>query len=281
MPIPTKMLPEAVLNKLKRHRSVYQTARGVRMSFGSLMGARNIPGISGRVHFNDFMLDSTRSEDVEHYVKAGDETLTQIEGALTVAGQTWGGLRSVLEFGCGYGRITRALIQKVAPERLAVCDVIAEGPRFCAREFNVRAVPVTPEITDCNLAPSDLVVFISVHTHLSERRLEALQRRLIDLLTPGGICFFTTMGTWSANDAERYGLRWAGEKQSILKDLNQHGIAFRPYGYYSDRDYGMTWTTYGYTTSQLRRQHGDSLRLLRFEEGAQDGHQDFYVYQRV
>lgn len=281
MPINTKLVPETVLNRIKANRSVYQAARAVRMSVGSLIGARNIPGISGRVHFNDFMLDSNDAADVEHYARGGYETVTQLESALAAGGRRWADVRSVLEFGCGYGRITRALVQKIDPSKVTVCDVIEEGPKFCVQEFHVKSVPGTSSIAGFVAEPSDLVFFLSVHTHLSERRLEDLQRKLMELVAPGGICFFTTMGLSSASQAERYGARWAQEKSNILKELEQHGFAFHPYGYYNDPDYGMTWETYEHSTSLLRRLHGGRFRLLRFEDGAHDHHQDIYVYQRI
>jgi hypothetical protein len=43
----------------------------------------------------------------------------------------------------------------------------------------------------------------------------------------------------------------------------------------------MTWETYEHTTATMQRLHGDSMKLLRFSPGAEDGHQDIYVYQRV
>jgi SAM-dependent methyltransferase len=187
----------------------------------------------------------------------------------------------VLEFGCGYGRLTRFLVQKVAASKVKVCDVIGEGARFCADEFGVRAIPATQEIQNFRAEPSDLVFFLSVHTHISERRLEALQAKLLQLLTMGGICFFTTMGLVSAGKLERYGARWASRKSEIAADLKERGVSFHPYGYYADPDYGMTWETHHHVTGMIRRLHGDSMRLLEFAQGAVDGHQDFYVYQRV
>jgi len=279
--ITTKFLPETMINVLKANRHVYQAARTARMSFGSLVGARSLPGIPGRVHFNDFMLESTEPAGVATYMRCAREVISQLEDALAAAGKTWRDLRSVLEFGCGYGRITRLLVQKVEPARVTVCDVIGEGARFCAKEFGVRAVRSSAKIGDFHAEPSDLVFFISVHTHLSERRLLALQEKLWGLLKPGGVLLFTTMGSTSAIHTERYGTRWVALSTRIASDLHERGFSFHPYGYYSDSDYGMAWETFEHTTALIRRLHGDSLRLLQFSEAAGDGHQDVYVYQRV
>src|SRR5690348_15480055 len=238
------MLPDGVLTVLKKNRHVYQLARTARMSFGSLVGASHVRGIPGRVHFNDFMLDSLRREDVERYAKSSYEVIALLEAALGAAKMTWPDVRSVLEFGCGYGRVTRALVQKVPAETVTVCDVIDEGARFCVDEFGVKSVPATVQIEDFSAEPADLLFFISVQTHLSEERLEALQRKLVDLLNPGGVCFFTTHGWPSAKHCEQYGGRWKRAKSAILAELNERGVSFHPYGYYKDPGYGMTWETY-------------------------------------
>ena len=174
----TKVLPESVLNKIKSNRTVYQIARGARSSVGSLLGGRNIPGVPGKVHYNDFMLDSTDPKDVVHYLGAARATVAQLEESLGAAGKTWQDVQSMLEFGSGYGRITRLLVQKIEPSKLTVCDVIDESSRFCAEEFKVRRVPSTPDIQAFRAEPSDLVFFLSVQTHLSLKRLEQLQVKL-------------------------------------------------------------------------------------------------------
>ena len=270
-----------MINALKANRHLYQAARSARMSFGSLVGARSLPGIPGRVHFNDFMLGSADPAGIAVYMRCAREVIGQLEDALAAAGKTWKDLRSVLEFGCGYGRITRLLVQRIEPIRVTVCDVIGEGARFCAREFRVRAVRSSSRITDFYAEPSDLVFFTSVHTHLSERRILALQEKLWGLLKPGGVLVFTTMGWTSATHMERYGARWVARSSQIVAELHDRGFSFQPYGYYNDPDYGMAWQTFEHTVGLIRRLHGDSLRLLHFLEAAGDSHQDVYVYQRV
>lgn len=280
----TKILPESILSKVKKNKAAYRLARGSRAFVGSVLGSRAVPGVVGKVHFNDFMLVSTEPEDTANYMRCSRETVDQLTIALASAGKTWADIGSVLEFGCGYGRITRTLVQNIRPDKVTVCDTIAGGAKFCAQEFQVNTLVSTGDINSFQAAPSDLVFFLSVHTHLSARRLKDLQRKLKDLLNPGGICFFTTMGLTSAQNAGRYGDRWLEQKSQILSDLNTQGLSFYPYGYYDDADYGMTWETYDHASETLRRLHGDSMRLLEFPDGrngAHDGHQDIHVYQRL
>ncbi|MDP9054590.1 MAG: class I SAM-dependent methyltransferase [Acidobacteriota bacterium] len=240
-----------------------------------------IPGIPGKIHYNDFMLDSTDEADIDHYMSAARSTVAQLEESLAAAGKTWHNVQSMLEFGAGYGRITRLLVQKIHPSKLTVCDVIDESSRFCAEEFKVGRVTSTPDIQAFRAAPSDLVFFLSVQTHLSLTRLEQLQYKLMSLLKPGGVVHFTTMGMTSANNISRYGERWVKEQSRILGELRDSGFSFTPYGYYNDPDYGMTWETEEHVAGTMQRLHGDSMRLLLFSPGAEDGHQDIYVYQRV
>src|ERR1019366_3297531 len=107
--------------------------------------------------------------------------------------------------------------------------------------------------------PSDLVFFLSVQTHLSLKRLEQLQVKLKDLLKPGGVVHFTTMGMTSAKNISRYGDRWVKEQPRILRELAEPGFSFNAYGYYNDPDYGMTWETYEHATAMMERLHGNSM----------------------
>jgi hypothetical protein len=89
------------------------------------------------------------------------------------------------------------------------------------------------------------------------------------------------MGMTSAKNISRYGDRWVKEQPRILRELAEPGFSFNAYGYYNDPDYGMTWETYEHATAMMERLHGNSMKLLRFSPGAEDSHQDIYVYQRT
>src|SRR5438309_1003132 len=55
------------------------------------------------------------------------------------------GRASVLDFGCGYGRVARVLARHVPRRHLTVFDVDPEASGFCAREFAGRGLAFAGE----------------------------------------------------------------------------------------------------------------------------------------
>jgi SAM-dependent methyltransferase len=99
----------------------------------------------------------------------------------------------VLDFGCGWGRLTRFLARDVEPGNLYGCDPVEHILDVCRRT----RVPATfarsefvPERVPFD-GPFDLAFAFSVFTHLSERAHEASLRTLHSALRPGGILVVT------------------------------------------------------------------------------------------
>jgi SAM-dependent methyltransferase len=99
----------------------------------------------------------------------------------------------VLDFGCGWGRMTRFFARDVTPGRLFGCDpvqgildVCAESgvpARFARSEFMPDRLPFDDRF--------DLAFSFSVFTHLSEAAHERCLRALHAALAPGGILVVT------------------------------------------------------------------------------------------
>jgi SAM-dependent methyltransferase len=99
----------------------------------------------------------------------------------------------VLDFGCGWGRLTRFFARDVAPGNLFGCDPVQPILDVCRRtrvpatlarsEFVPRRLPFAP--------PFDLAYAFSVFTHLSEPAHEASLRALHDSLAAGGLLVAT------------------------------------------------------------------------------------------
>jgi SAM-dependent methyltransferase len=115
----------------------------------------------------------------------------------------------LLDFGCGWGRVTRFFLRDVAPENLVGIDVderavaaCLESNRWCRFERCETFPPTTLEP-----ASFDLIYAYSVFSHLSEkahlRWLEEFER----LLKPRGILLVTTL----ARDFIEGAAAWGGE----------------------------------------------------------------------
>ena len=100
---------------------------------------------------------------------------------------------AVLDFGCGWGRLTRFFIRDVPQGSLFGCDPVESILDVC-RESHIPA-----EFALCDARPDrlpferhfDLALAFSVFTHLSEPAHEACLRAIHDALPPGSLLLAT------------------------------------------------------------------------------------------
>jgi SAM-dependent methyltransferase len=100
---------------------------------------------------------------------------------------------AVLDFGCGWGRLTRFFIREVPEGSLFGCDPVESILDFC------RTSGIPAEFARCDARPErlpferrfDLVVAFSVFTHLSEAAHLACLRAIHGALAPGGLLIAT------------------------------------------------------------------------------------------
>ena len=277
----TKVLPDPVLELLKRNPHVYAALRKARMAVGRAVPPRRIAGIPGRVHFNDYMLESPSPQAAEFYILGARNVLALIQESLEAAGRAFDDVDSWLDFGCGYGRVIRLLVERVERSTVFASDVVEEAVDFCVTEFGVNGLQSSSRIADLRLGRHDFVYAISVLTHLSEEDSVAMLCRLGDALNEGGILMFTTHGPWSVERASLYSRRCGTMKDEIARRVDQSGMAFVPYGHYVDDAYGLTWHSEQYIFDRMRDLHGAGMRRLFISPRGLDDDQDVFCYQRV
>jgi SAM-dependent methyltransferase len=103
------------------------------------------------------------------------------------------GESTVLDFGCGWGRLTRFLLRDVAPGRLCACDPV-EGILEICRANGIAATFARSEFVPDRVPFDDrfdLVFAFSVFTHLSEIAHQRALEALYQALRPGGILVLT------------------------------------------------------------------------------------------
>jgi SAM-dependent methyltransferase len=99
----------------------------------------------------------------------------------------------VLDFGCGWGRLTRFFVRDVGPGALYGCDPVQEIIDVCER------TRVPARLARCDYVPDrlpfeerfDFVFAFSVFTHLSERAHRACLESIHASLEPGGLLLVT------------------------------------------------------------------------------------------
>ncbi len=125
------------------------------------------------------------SQSVSFYAKLRDGYERHVGRSLADA--------RVLDFGCGWGRLTRYLLRDVAPGRLYGCDPV-EGILDVCRANGLTATlarsAFLPERVPFD-EPFDLAFAFSVFTHLSEAAHERCLGALHRALRPGGLLIVT------------------------------------------------------------------------------------------
>ena len=182
----------------------------------------------------------------------------------------FGGLARVgrfLDFACGFGRVTRLLLQDLPPERIWASDVYADALRFQAERLGVHAVASgsSPRDFVCE-QPFDFILTSSLFSHLPAGRFESWLERLAGRLAPAGLLAFTV------HDA------------SLLPSgasLDESGIAFVPESEsrsLAGNDYGTSWVSEAFVRRAVAAA-GDGLSCHRLPRG--HGHyQDLYLVVR-
>jgi SAM-dependent methyltransferase len=242
---------------------------------------RRYHGVPGRVHFNDFMFDDASPEGIASYTERGLNVIEEIEASLESAGLSFDDVDRWLDFGCGYGRVVRFLVERVPPDRISAADVIGQAVEFCRSEFGVRAIHLDGNLEANRLGSYDFIYAISVVSHLNERNSVAFLRLLGESLAPNGILVFTTHGQTSLEHPERYGPEFAARKAAIGRALAERGICFLRYRHLHGDDYGVTWHAREYIEATMGELHGGRLDLMLFDPHGLDGHQDVFAFRRA
>jgi SAM-dependent methyltransferase len=130
---------------------------------------------------------------------AGRQNLLQAFGFYDVARKYIAGVGQprILDFGCGWGRISRFFLRETAPANLYLADAMDSAIQ-CLRStdnpcnviYNQKRPPIK------GIAPEslDLVYAYSVFSHLSEEYFRLWIDYFFHILKPGGHIVFTTRG---------------------------------------------------------------------------------------
>jgi SAM-dependent methyltransferase len=146
------------------------------------------------------VLRVTGTPDLEWFLNSGAAGMASLRGALVAQGVDVAGLRSVLDFGCGCGRVLRHWAG-VGP-RMHGCDYNARLVEWCRRNltfarFETNALdPPLPFSAEA----FDLVYALSVFTHLTASLQESWMRELRRVLVPGGHLVLSVHGRRYADE---------------------------------------------------------------------------------
>jgi len=176
------------------------------------------------------------------------------------------GVRSLLDFASGYGRVTRYLVRALSPERITVAEIDSSAVEFQRSVFGVGGFVSSADPERFALDRDfDAILAASFFSHLPERSFERWLRGLCAGVAPGGVLIFSVHG------------------MDLLPDGGSPSpIVFRPVSE-TDRldpaEYGTSYVTAEFVRAAVSRSAGAGDRLLAFPRGLA-GLQDLYVLLR-
>jgi SAM-dependent methyltransferase len=194
-----------------------------------------------------------------------------LEMALNRNGWSLQGFSSILDFGCGPGRLSEQLCWLVPNAELYGCDVdpmaVAEAQHSCPRgNFHANEGMPPLEFED---AKFDLVWCWGVFTNISENSQKAWLKELARVLRPGGVLLSTThsyehlkrMAIFSPDHIDKYKLPGTVD-EFIDSECGFHYVS--PPNWHPD--YGWAVISKDYVTNNWPDYSG--LSMVEYSEGA-------------
>jgi SAM-dependent methyltransferase len=222
--------------------------------------------------------DKMFTGDREHYFGVGQSALRCINLSLQAAHQPLHGVRDILDFACGHGRVLRYLRAFFPGAEIVASDMDRDGADFCARVFGAHAVYAVEDPASIPLEPYlfDLIWVGSLFTHLDAPKWIAFLEFFRRCLRPGGALVFTTHGhttyDWMMRGIVDYGLP-EHRAPDVRAGYERQGFGYADYS--ESQSWGHSLSSPAWVVNQIVSVNG--LRPVHFSERAWDNHQDVYA----
>ena len=184
--------------------------------------------------------DDMYQGNLEHYFSCGSQGAQLLRDAIgNVAAQK--SLR-ILDFPCGFGRVTRWLPVFFPNARVFVSDLNEVAIDFLSSQLEVVPFKSAKNFEDIELDERfDLIWVGSLITHIDEQNALDLLKFVVTRLDQGGVALVTFLGPEMAKNfvAENpiYGLR-PNEFKQVVHDYNESGFGYSNYP--NQVDYGIS-----------------------------------------
>jgi len=189
-------------------------------------------------------------------------------------GRDWSAFRTILDWGCGAGRMTRYLLTETGAT-VHGADIDSDNIAWCRANLAPGIFHVVPLAPPTAFASStyDLVIGTSVLTHLTEEMQFAWLEELRRITRPGALLFLSVSGpvqfAYMGIPADVF----AAKEQAGFLDARRDGALD---GHIANADYYRTvWHSRGY----IREVWGRYFDVLAFVDGIA-ALQDFVVLRR-
>ncbi len=188
--------------------------------------------------------------------------------------------KAVLDYGCGYGRIIRALYYYCNPDNLYGCDPWDKSLSICEQDgliANLALSDYLPQHLPFGDRKFDLAYAFSVFTHLSERSMSTSIKALSNGLVSGGILAITI------RPIEYWNFDKSIPEERVSKLQESHrakGFAFYPHAGREAIDGDITYGDTSCTIDYVRKlASAVDLEVISVDRTMSDSYQ-LYVFLR-
>jgi SAM-dependent methyltransferase len=157
---------------------------------------------------------------------SGRESVRELERTLAVAGRSLDSFESILDFGCGCGRMLLWMEELGRTRALHGTDIDADAVAWCRIHIPYARVSVNAADPPLPFADGafDLIFNHSVFTHIDERRQDLWLGELQRVTRPGGLLVLSTHGEVALPDGA-----W-----EMRDRLERDGIVFMDHSFPAD-----------------------------------------------
>lgn len=220
------------------------------------------------------------------YQEGGRQAADQLAGALAVAGRSPDQLRSVLDFGCGAGRVLPHFAARAPASDCVGCDVDQAAIGWAVKWRPAQRWLLSSFAPPLALEADgfDLVYSISVFSHLDRAAQDQWVEELARVLAPGGVALLSVHGAY-AFEQFRTGqvtTRWCDPAAFARASLGRDEFVYIPYrrSFWNaaelpgvGRNYGLAF----HGSEYVRASWGNELEVVEVLERALSDWQDVVV----
>ena len=162
------------------------------------------------------------------FYESGRQSVRDLERVLAVAGRRLDSFPTILDFGCGCGRILLHLERLAATCTVHGVDIDARAIRWATENLPWASFAVnhTEPPLDFPDATFDLVYNHSVFTHLDEEHQDLWLAELRRVTKPGGTLVLSVHGEKPLTDFEEGSRNAGGDPDHVRHEVRRKGIAF-------------------------------------------------------
>jgi SAM-dependent methyltransferase len=262
---------------------IIEPSEAVRQAVADLLRQKGLPAgqVNLNISRNDLMYQfiarkhKSLHQGYMQYFRSGMHMMEVLQAIVRHKFCDPGTLGAFLDFGSGYGRLTRFLMQAIAPGRIWVSDIKARAVQFQQEQFGVQGLLSSESPEGFSPVERFDCIFVgSLFSHLPQPSFGRWLKQLDGVLSPDGLVIFTV------NDVSLLG-RPEGrrEKDFVFLHSSEETMLRSADEPLDTNQYGSAFVNEMFVLDVLGEQHLESRRFARYKRGMW-GRQDLYILSR-